>query len=88
MIVTTKHGEFDCKDITRKERRELHKQTKLVFQSGEIAELHDLADKFAEIAFENPDEILGKLTAVEEDAVLMEIIGSYMGIKLGNTSGD
>lgn len=88
MIVNTKHGEFECRDITRTERRDLHKRTKLVFQSGDMAELHDLADTFADIAFENPDDILGKLTAVEEDAVLMDIIGAYMGIKLGNTSGD
>jgi len=87
MIVNTKHGEFDCRDITRKERRDLHKKVKLVFQSGEITELHDLADEFAKIAFKNPDESLGKLTAVQEDDVLMEIIGAYMGIKLGNPTG-
>ena len=28
MIVDTKHGQFECKDITRKERRALYKKVK------------------------------------------------------------
>jgi len=87
MIVNTKHGEFECRDITRKERRELHKRVKIAYTSEDISSLHDLADVFADIAFENPDKELGELTAIQEDEVLMEIIGAYMGLNLGNPTG-
>ena len=90
MIVTTKHGDFDCKDITRKERRELYKDVKATFQELKPEEVHDLADKFALLAFGSEKKVaekLGGLSALAEDEVLMEIINSYMGFNDPNGLG-
>lgn len=91
MIVDTKHGEFECVDITRKERRKFYKRVKNVFTSQDLEKLHDLGDEFALLAFgddKKAEEKLEGLTAVEEDAVLTSIIGAYMGLDLGNLTGD
>ena len=91
MVVDTPHGEFEVKDITRKERRDFYKKVKKVFASNDESKLHDLGDEFASLAFgndKNIDKALGKLSAVEEDQVLVAIIGSYMGLDLGNPIGD
>tara|TARA_R110002012_G_scaffold53962_2_gene138382 strand:+ start:2351 stop:2626 length:276 start_codon:yes stop_codon:yes gene_type:complete len=91
MVVDTKYGEFEVKDITRKERRELYKKVKEVYSSNDENKLHELGDEFALLAFgndENADKALGKLSAVEEDQVLVTIISFYMGIDLGNPTGD
>ena len=91
MIVTTKHGEFDCKDITRKERRDIYGKVKMVFKDLKPEDVHELADEFAIIAFgteEKVEEILGGLTALQEDEVLMEIINSYMGFENPSGLGD
>jgi len=91
MIVDTKYGQFECKDITRKQRRALYKKVKHISSGGDIEKLHDLADEFAILAFgdeKKAEEQLGKLSAVQEDEVLNEIISSYMGFDLGNDTGD
>ena len=88
MIVETKHGTFECKDITRKERRALYRKVKEVYKNENLEEIHDLAEEFALIAFENEETIekeLGKLSALQEDEVLLAIINSYMGFN--NPSG-
>ena len=91
MVIITKHGEFECKDITRKERRELYGKVKVVFQDMKPELVHGLADDFALIAFETEekvDEALGSLTVLAEDEVLMEIINSYMGFETPSGHGD
>ncbi len=91
MIVDTQHGQFEVKDITRKERRKYYKKVKEVFTSQDLAQLHILGDEFALLAFENDknaEESLKGLSAVQEDEVLTQIIGAYMGIDLGNLTGD
>ena len=91
MIVDTQHGEFECKDITRNERRALYKKVKMVGANSDLSELHDLADEFALIAFgdnEGIEKALGSLPPLQEDEVLNEIIASYMGLELGNAIGD
>ena len=51
MVIITKHGEFECKDITRMERRELYGKVKVVFQDIKNPEaIHKLSDEFALIA--------------------------------------
>lgn len=90
MMIMTKHGEFECKDITRKERRELYGKVKVVFQDMKPELVHELADDFALIAFETEEkagEVLGNLTVLEEDEVLMEIINSYMGFETPSGHG-
>lgn len=84
MIVDTKYGQFECKDITRKQRRELYKKVKNIYASEDMEKMHELADEFTILAFgdeKKADENLTKLTALEEDEVLMTIINSYMGVK-------
>ena len=91
MVIITKHGEFECKDITRKERRNLYGRVKMVFQDLKPENVHELADEFALIAFgtdKKVGEILDGLTALEEDEVLMEIINSYMGFETPSGHGD
>mgnify|MGYP006908360258 FL=1 len=84
MIVDTKHGQYECNDINRKQRRDLYKKVKQIYASEDMEKMHDLADEFAILAFgdeKKANEKLGKLTAIEEDEVLMTIINSYMGIE-------
>ena len=91
MIIDTPHGEFEVKDITRKERRKFYKRVKEVFTSQDISKLHELGDEFTLVAFgddKKADEALGSLTAIQEDEVLTAIIGSYRGLDLGNLTGD
>ena len=91
MVVDTPHGEFEVVDITRKERRKFYKRVKEVFSSQDLSKLHDLGDEFSLLAFKDDkgaEEALGGLTAVEEDAVLTAIISAYMGLNLGNLTGD
>jgi hypothetical protein len=90
MIVDTPHGEFEVKNITRKERRKFYKRVKEVFTSKDLSQLHDLGDEFALLAFVDEkviEEKLGHLTAVNEDEVLASIISAYMGLDLGNPTG-
>ena len=91
MIVDTKYGQFECEDITRKRRRELYKRVKGIYASEDLELMHDLADDFAILAFgdeKTAEEKLGKLTALEEDEVLMTIINSYMGVNDPLKTGD
>ena len=91
MIVDTPHGEFEVKDITRKERRDFYKKVKEVFSSNDENRLHDLCDEFSLLAFETEektDAALKNLSAVEEDQVLISIISCYMGLDLGSPTGD
>ena len=91
MIVDTPHGEFEVKDITRKERRVYYKKVKEVYTSQDLERLHELGDEFTLLAFEDDnkaDEALKGLSALQEDEVLTAIIGAYMGLDLGNPTGD
>ena len=87
MIVTTKHGDFEVKEFSREERRKHFRKIKEVSKSGDLLELHDLGDEFALYAFDDPDESLKGLTALQEEDVLMAIISQYFGLDL-NLSGD
>ena len=91
MVVSTKYGEFEVKDITRKERRKHYKRVKEVFVNQDPTELHDLADEFTLLAFgddKTADKKLEGLSALEEDEVLTSVILAYMGLDLGNSTGD
>lgn len=90
MVIITKHGEFECKDITRLERRKLYRKVKKVFNNLDKdkklipEDVHDLADQFALIAFGSEKKVaetLKGLSALAEDEVLMEILNSYMGFQ-------
>ena len=90
MVVETPHGEFECQDITRRQRRGYYKKVKEVFASQDSSKLHELADEFALLAFgdeEKADKELEGLTALQEDEVLTAIIVNYMGMQEGNDTG-
>ena len=96
MIVETPHGEFECQDITRKQRRNHYGKVKMVFAMDDeditkTDKLHSLADEFTLLAFgseEEAEEKLKGLTALQEDEVLTAIIVAYMGMQEGNDTGD
>jgi len=91
MIVDTKHGQFECKDMTRRQRRGLYRKVKSIFATEDMEKMHDLADEFALIAFENEkkaEKVLSGLSALQEDEVLMTIINSYMGFENPLETGD
>jgi hypothetical protein len=91
MIVDTKHGQFECKDMTRRQRRGLYRKVKSIFATEDMEKMHDLADEFALIAFENEkkaEKVLNGLSALQEDEVLMTIINSYMGFENPLETGD
>ena len=96
MIVETPHGEFEVNDITRKQRREHYGKVKMVFAINDedvtkIDKLHALADEFTLLAFsseEKAEKKLKGLTVAEEDEVLTAIIVAYMGMQVGNDTGD
>jgi hypothetical protein len=91
MIVDTPHGEFKINDISRKQRREFYKKVKSAYSAKELDKLHDLQDEFAMLAFgddKQTDKALEGLSVVQEDEVLTNIIGAYMGLNLGNSIGD
>tara|TARA_R110002020_G_scaffold436754_2_gene646917 strand:- start:442 stop:708 length:267 start_codon:yes stop_codon:yes gene_type:complete len=87
MKVNTAHGEFECRDITRTERRKHYRTVKKAFVNQETDELHKLCDEFAKIAFKDIDKSLEGLTALQEDEVLIAIVCGYMGIDLGKQIG-
>ena len=91
MVSNTKHGEFECRDIGRKERRKWLKKAKKVFIKQDPDEIHDICDEFALIAFKDDkgvDKALSGLTALQEDEVLIQIVCDYLGITQGKQSGD
>ena len=96
MIVETPHGEFEVNDITRKQRRKHYGKVKMVFAIDDeditkIDKLHSLADEFTLLAFGSEEEAekkLDGLTVAEEDEVLTAIIVAYMGMQMGNDTGD
>ena len=91
MVVDTKHGQFECKNITRKQRRGLYRKVKSVFASEDMEQMHDLADEFAILAFgdeKKAEKALGELTALQEDEVLMTMINNYMGFENPLETGD
>ena len=91
MIVDTKHGQFKCKDINRKQRRGLYRKVKTIFASEDMEQMHDLADEFALLAFgaeKKAEKALGGLSALQEDEVLLTIINNYMGFENPLETGD
>ena len=91
MIVNTKHGQFKCKDINRKQRRGLYRKVKTIFASEDMEQMHDLADEFALLAFgdeKKAEKALGGLSALQEGEVLLTIINNYMGFENPLETGD
>ena len=73
---------FKIKDITYKERRELHRINAKAFWDGKINpdSYYDVLEKVAEISGLGEQEFKG-LTMIEIDQVLQATFTAYMGLE-------
>jgi len=88
MIVKALGKEYQVKDITYKERRELHRLNAKAFWHGKVEpeSYYDILEKVAEISgLQEAD--LNDLSMVEVDQVLQEVFTNYMGLAK-NEDGD
>tara|TARA_R100000808_G_scaffold2941_3_gene10966 strand:- start:2867 stop:3130 length:264 start_codon:yes stop_codon:yes gene_type:complete len=80
MTVKTDHGSFEVRDLTFKDRRELHK-----LEVGSVDSQSDIKmDKFLVVlewvmnfAFDNPEEHLGQFNDNIIDEILIAIYNAY-----------
>tara|TARA_X000001388_G_C2214481_1_gene116568 strand:+ start:401 stop:667 length:267 start_codon:yes stop_codon:yes gene_type:complete len=79
---------FKIKEITYKERRELHKLNAKAFWDGKINpdNYYDVLEKVSEISGLGENEFKG-LTMVQIDQILQKVFTQYMGLEK-NKDGD
>ena len=80
MTVKTKHGEFECRELTFKDRRKLHRlEVTTLDADGSInlEKYYDVMEFVMTYAFSNPEAELGHLEDTEIDTVLSEIYNRY-----------
>ena len=80
--------EYQVKDITYKERRDLHRLNAKAFWDGKINpdSYYDVLEKVAEISGLG-EEDFKDLSMVEVDQVLQQVFTDYMGLEK-NADGD
>ena len=80
--------EFQVKDISYKERRNLHRVNAKAFWDGKIdpESYYDVLEKVAEISELDEKDFKG-LSMVEVDQVLQQVFTGYMGLEK-NADGD
>ena len=80
MTVKTKHGDFECRELTFKKRRELHRlEIGALGADGQIDlnKYYDVMEFIMSYAFVKAEESLGHLDDAEIDTVLSEIYTRY-----------
>ena len=80
MTIKTEHGEFKCRDLTFKDRRELHrKEISAVGADGNVdsGKFYTVLEWVMNFAFEDAEKSLGHLDDNQIDIVLMEIYNNY-----------
>jgi hypothetical protein len=80
MTVKTQHGDFECRELTFKKRRELHRlEIGALGADGQINldKYYDVMEFIMSYAFVNAEESLGHLDDAEIDTVLSEIYTRY-----------
>jgi|TARA_R100000084_G_scaffold24562_1_gene8772 hypothetical protein len=80
MTVKTKHGDFECRDLTFKDRRELHRlEVSAVSADGTVdsGKFYNVLEWVMNFAFENAEASLKNLDDNEIDIVLMDIYNQY-----------
>jgi len=80
MTVKTKHGEFECRELTFKDRRKLHRlEVTTLGADGKInlEKYYDVMEFVMTYAFSNPEAELGHLDDTEIDTVLSEVYNRY-----------
>tara|TARA_B100001939_G_scaffold130285_1_gene113077 strand:+ start:713 stop:979 length:267 start_codon:yes stop_codon:yes gene_type:complete len=82
MIIKALGKEYNIKEITYKERRELHRLNAKAFWDGKINpdNYYDVLERVAEIAGVGETELNG-LSMTEVDQVLQTIFKEYMGLE-------
>ena len=82
MIIKALGKEYNIKEITYKERRELHRLNAKAFWDGKINpdNYYDVLERVAEIAGIGETELNG-LSMTEVDQVLQTIFKEYMGLE-------
>ena len=80
--------EYQVKDITYKERRDLHRLNAKAFWDGKVNpdNYYDVLEKVAEISGWGEDDFKG-LSMTEIDQILQEVFTQYMGLEK-NADGD
>jgi hypothetical protein len=80
--------EYEIKEITYKERRDLHRINATAFWDGKVKpdNYYDVLEKVAEISGLGEADFEG-LSMVEIDQVLQEVFTAYMGLSK-NEDGD
>mgnify|MGYP003132533433 CR=1 FL=1 len=80
--------EYQVKDITYKERRDLHRLNAKAFWDGKVNpdNYYDVLEKVAEISGLGEDDFKG-LSMTEIDQILQEVFTQYMGLEK-NADGD
>jgi hypothetical protein len=88
MKVKALDKEYQVKDITYKERRDLHRLNAKAFWDGKINpdSYYDVLEKVAEISGLG-EEDFKDLSMVEVDQVLQQVFTEYMGLEK-NADGD
>ena len=82
MTIKTPHGQFKVRDLTFKDRRDLHKMEIKSFKGDEvdIEKYYDVLEWCMNFALEDPEKELGKLDDNAIDEVLSMIYQEYKGI--------
>ena len=80
MTVKTEHGTYECRELTFKDRRTLHRmEVEAVDIDGQFApsKYYDIIEWVMYHAFEDPEPVLGKLSDTEIDMVIGDIYTAY-----------
>jgi|TARA_B100001287_G_C22494358_1_gene440475 hypothetical protein len=79
MTIKTDHGTFECRELTFKDRRELHQLEVdcVIDEKVNMQQFLKVLDWVMEFAFDNPEQTLGHLDDNSIDEVLMAIYNSY-----------
>lgn len=79
MTIKTDHGTFECRELTFKDRRELHQLEVncIIDDKVDMQQFLKVLDWVMVFAIENPEEKLGHLDDNSIDEVLMTIYNSY-----------
>ena len=80
MTVKTEHGEYECRDITFKDRRALHRlEISAVGVDGvvESSKFYYVLEWIMDFAFDDAEKALSHLDDNQIDIVLMDIYNQY-----------
>ena len=80
MTIKSEHGTFECRELTFKDRRELHKlEISAVDMNGNVdsSKFYTVLEWIMDFAFEDAEKELSHLDDNQIDVVLMDIYNKY-----------